>query len=613
MNNTNNNDIPKLIEDVLGNKDGAFEELYSKTFHIAYQTAALLLKNHEDIEDALQSSYMYVAKSLSNLRNPESFENWLRTIVKHECQKCLNANKKNADLFLGLTKFKEPEIRDEISISQEILEKHELRNRFEIILNELPEEYRICMVLFYYEQKTVSEVSQELGIPEGTVKSRLYNGRKKLEKKIKKSSDKNDILYGIGIIPAFVSFISYTANNLTVSPEIQSSVLNAVKETGTAVIAASAVAGAAGTTEAALGTATAAEAAGGIATSAGSTIAGTVAGTASVKIAAIAVATAVATGGAVTVKHVIDTSTTNIATSLTSEVSTEEIATISNINSAIIETTELLTFEEESSKEEENAKSVSADHSQAPNELHSAIESKTPSSTHLIISTTTTTTKKAETTTKYHETTTKKNTTTKQESTTEKTTKQNTTKPSTTQPPETSTTKEHTTEPTTSPENNYELSNGVLSEYSGNDASVSIPSEISGETVKAIGSGAFAGNSEIKTVALPSSVTKIGSEAFADCRNLTTVSLPSSVQSIGIGAFCECSNLKSINLPDSVTTIGDDAFAECSSLTSLTIPSTVTEIGDNAFGGCENLTIKCEEGSAAHQYAVDNSINYDLI
>ena len=68
-----------------------------------------------------------------------------------------------------------------------------------------------------------------------------------------------------------------------------------------------------------------------------------------------------------------------------------------------------------------------------------------------------------------------------------------------------------------------------------------------------------------------------------------------------------------MNVPSGVTAIGDDAFADCSSLTTVTIPSSVTSIGDNAFGGCDSLTIKCSEGSAAHNYAVENSINYELI
>ena len=85
------------------------------------------------------------------------------------------------------------------------------------------------------------------------------------------------------------------------------------------------------------------------------------------------------------------------------------------------------------------------------------------------------------------------------------------------------------------------------------------------------------------------------------------------MQSIGIGAFYGCTSLTGINIPTGVSTIGDDAFADCASLKSITVPSGVTAIGDNAFGGCDNLTIRCSEGSAAHNYAVENSIDYELI
>ena len=177
-----------------------------------------------------------------------------------------------------------------------------------------------------------------------------------------------------------------------------------------------------------------------------------------------------------------------------------------------------------------------------------------------------------------------------------------------------------TTEPGKTPEKMttslaevYDVSSGVLGEYSGKESNVSVPSSVGSETVTAIGTGAFAGNTDIRSVHIPSGVTRIGQEAFVDCSNLTSVSLPSSLRSIGIGAFCSCASLTSVNIPSGVTTVGDDAFADCSSLETVTIPSSVTSIGYNAFGGCDNLTIKCSSGSAAHDYAVENSIDYELI
>ena len=182
--------------------------------------------------------------------------------------------------------------------------------------------------------------------------------------------------------------------------------------------------------------------------------------------------------------------------------------------------------------------------------------------------------------------------------------------PTTTERAVTSTTVKHTEPPATvPPEEDYVVSGGVLTEYKGSGGSVTVPSKIGSSSVTSIGSGAFSGNTSLKSVSLPVGVKKIGQEAFADCTALTSVSLPSTLESIGAGAFYGCSSLGSVNIPSGVTSLGDDAFYGCSSLKTVTIPDSVTSIGDGAFDGCDGVTVKCSKDSAAYEYAVANGIN----
>lgn len=182
--------------------------------------------------------------------------------------------------------------------------------------------------------------------------------------------------------------------------------------------------------------------------------------------------------------------------------------------------------------------------------------------------------------------------------------------PTTTEKAVTATTVKHTEPPATvPPEDDYVVSGGVLTEYKGSGGSVTVPSKIGSSSVTSIGSGAFSGNTSLKSVSLPVGVKKIGQEAFADCTALTSVSLPSTLESIGAGAFYGCSSLVSVNIPSGVTSLGDDAFYGCSSLKTVTIPDSVTSIGDGAFDGCDGVTVKCSKDSAAYEYAVANGIN----
>ena len=113
-----------------------------------------------------------------------------------------------------------------------------------------------------------------------------------------------------------------------------------------------------------------------------------------------------------------------------------------------------------------------------------------------------------------------------------------------------------------------------------------------------------------KAYAIPQGINIIGDYAFSFCSSLVSVTIPDSVTAIGDYAFFRCSSLASVSIPDSVTEIGDFAFDDCSSLASVTIPDSVTAIGDYAFSGCERLTLTVPRNSYAAQYCKDNGLTY---
>lgn len=575
MNKIEDDNFIKLVIDTQNDVEGAFEELYKETISFSYSIVSLLLKNEEDIEDALQNSYIQVSRDIKDLKNPESFKSWLSITVKRECQKHIAKHKQMTDVFSTATKTKEFESPAEEVLPFDLIERKEISEAVRNIVNSLPDDKRACIVLYYFEQNSLSEIAEILGIPEGTVKSRLYHARKILEKKFKKLQSKDESLLGISAIPLIVTFFAYQTKNIVVPAAIESAALGAVAVNSAATIGATS-ATAAGST-----------AAGASVTASVRTGAATAVTT---KIAAIAVAATVATGGTVATVNVVKEHRANEATTaIVYETITEEYATAAML--FVEETT--------TAPEEPSAKILPT----AQEMVGTAVSGTEKSITNTAEEFTTSVKRNDPTATR------RDYSTTRQAKTTVHTTEHKTTALHTTA-------RVTTTEPGKTPEKMttslaevYDVSSGVLGEYSGKESNVSVPSSVGSETVTAIGTGAFAGNTDIRSVHIPSGVTRIGQEAFVDCSNLTSVSL----RSIGIGAFCSCASLTSVNIPSGVTTVGDDAFADCSSLETVTIPSSVTSIGYNAFGGCDNLTIKCSSGSAAHDYVVENSIDYELI
>ncbi|MCD8124003.1 MAG: leucine-rich repeat protein [Lachnospiraceae bacterium] len=136
-------------------------------------------------------------------------------------------------------------------------------------------------------------------------------------------------------------------------------------------------------------------------------------------------------------------------------------------------------------------------------------------------------------------------------------------------------------------EEEFLVADGVLLNYTGTEADVTIP-----DTVTEISSYAFWNNTIVKNVTCPESVTVIDANAFRGCTALTSFTLPEKLVSIGNYAFYNCTALTgSLDLPETLTTIGGYAFYSCSGLAGeLTLPESVTTIGGYAFYGCSSLT-----------------------
>ena len=107
-----------------------------------------------------------------------------------------------------------------------------------------------------------------------------------------------------------------------------------------------------------------------------------------------------------------------------------------------------------------------------------------------------------------------------------------------------------------------------------------------GPRVKEIAPYAFKCCHKLVEVRFNDRLRAIGDRAFGDCTALRTVNLPSTVTKLGNGSFYGCVNLKEVRLNEGLKVIGDDAFASCRSLQHVTIPSTVTKLGVRVFHGC---------------------------
>ncbi len=122
--------------------------------------------------------------------------------------------------------------------------------------------------------------------------------------------------------------------------------------------------------------------------------------------------------------------------------------------------------------------------------------------------------------------------------------------------------------------------------YKGEAEEVTVPAEIDGKTVTAIGDSAFWLN-RVKKVTLPDTITLIDQYAFLES-GIEEINLPASLREIGTCAFRECHSLVNIELNEGLRVIGSYAFMNISA-ERIEIPASVEMIGGGAFASCWQL------------------------
>ena len=136
-----------------------------------YRFAKSILKNDIEVEDAISESILKAYKNKNRLKNKESFKSWMMRIVSNECY----------DLIKRKSRF---DLRDNLESLNLVHIDKEYSDLREII-DDLNEEFSSVLVLFYYEDMSIKEISKVLEISEGTVKSRLSRAKSKLKALLK--------------------------------------------------------------------------------------------------------------------------------------------------------------------------------------------------------------------------------------------------------------------------------------------------------------------------------------------------------------------------------------------------------------------------------------------
>jgi len=147
--------------------DRAFSRLIEEELTYMYRISKSILQREADVEDAVQETVIKAWTQLRTLKDDRYFKTWLIRILINQCNEILRKQKR-----IVLTD-------EDISSFEEFIDSDE-RVALKDAINRLDNELRTVIILCYFEDLSYSEISYVLGIPEGTVKSRLSRAKNKL-------------------------------------------------------------------------------------------------------------------------------------------------------------------------------------------------------------------------------------------------------------------------------------------------------------------------------------------------------------------------------------------------------------------------------------------------
>jgi RNA polymerase sigma factor (sigma-70 family) len=158
-----------LVRRAMAGDHGAFSELARASIGRLYATARLILHDDQRAEDATQEALVAAWRDLSALRDPARFDAWLNRILVRACYQEARRGRRRWSIESEIREF-ETATGSDPDPGLGLADRDQLERGF----RRLATDQRVVIVLHYYLGYTLNEIGDTLGVPPGTVRSRLH-------------------------------------------------------------------------------------------------------------------------------------------------------------------------------------------------------------------------------------------------------------------------------------------------------------------------------------------------------------------------------------------------------------------------------------------------------
>jgi RNA polymerase sigma-70 factor (ECF subfamily) len=161
----------------------AFSQLFFTYKEMVHRVVYRFLRTQDDIDDAVQQTFIELYKSLPGYECKSKFSTWLYRIAVNVSIQYIRKRR------IGTWADLDPEILADQNTDNDHLEQNDLQKQINQALCSLPLKKRIVIILHDIEERTMEEVAEIIDVPIGTIKSRLFHARDEMRKKLQKVLD----------------------------------------------------------------------------------------------------------------------------------------------------------------------------------------------------------------------------------------------------------------------------------------------------------------------------------------------------------------------------------------------------------------------------------------
>lgn len=177
----------ELVKLTLCGNNQAYNSLVQRYQRQVYNLAYRMLGNAEDAGDLVQETFLRAYNALGTFRQDASFLTWLYKIASNLCIDQLRSRKAKGTLSLDveLSEGREPAADLRANGPEETAVRESVQDVVQHAIKNLPERYRVVVVMRHLQDMSVDEIARTLNMPTGTVKTHLFRAREMLRERLR--------------------------------------------------------------------------------------------------------------------------------------------------------------------------------------------------------------------------------------------------------------------------------------------------------------------------------------------------------------------------------------------------------------------------------------------